>query len=157
MEAPLDNIEREIHINGIVISDKTKEIHIPYEIKFFKDGEDISADMNQNAKPFHIHNGMIMYIRDISFNPIEDPAYTEMLANFEANHPEFIVNPEDQEAQIPNPNYVSQEILDKVNRFLLAPGYDYLIGIYKAYPHLIWITLEEYIMENWNDGWFDNR
>ena len=165
MKAPLDNTEREIHINGIVISDKTKEIHIPYEIKFFKDGVDVSADMNQNAKPFNINNEKTVYVRDTSFNLIEDPVYTQMLANFENEEPEFISNPDfvsveetpDIPEQIPNPNYVTQEMIDNKERYLLMPGYDYLIQLYKTHPEYIWISLEAYILENWNDGWFDNR
>ena len=156
MKAPLESIEREIHILGINIVDSTKEIFIPYEIKFFRDGVDVSADMNQNAKPFHIHNGMTIHARDQQFQPIEDPVYTEMLLNFEANEPEFIEGPEGTDP-IKNPKYVTQEMLDNKERYLLMPGYDYLIQLYRQHPEVIWISLEAYILENWNDGWFDNR
>ena len=165
MKAPLESIEREIHILGINIVDSTKEIFIPYEIKFFKDSVDVSDDMNQNAKPFHIHNGMTMYVRDTSFNPIVDPVYTDTLAKFEAQNPQYIPNPEyisqeetpDIPGEIENPDYVSQERLDATEQFLLIPGYDYLIQLYRQHPEVIWISLETYILENWNDGWFDNR
>ena len=156
MKAPLESIEREIHILGINIVDSTKEIFIPYEIKFFKDSVDVSDDMNKNAKQFHIHNGMLVYVRDQQFQPIEDPVYTEMLLNFEANEPEFIEGPEGTDP-IKNPKYVTQEMLDNKERYLLMPGYDYLIQLYRQHPEVIWISLEAYILENWNDGWFDNR
>lgn len=165
MKAPLESIEREIHILGINIVDSTKEIFIPYEIKCHKDGIDVSLDMNRYAKPFHIHNGMMMYVRDNNFQPIEDPVYTEMKTRFEAGHPEFITNPEfitfdetpDVEPNLPNPDYVSQEILDATEKYQLIPGYFYLISLFTRHPELIWVFLEAYIMENWNDGWFDNR
>ena len=165
MKAPLESIEREIHILGINIVDSTKEIFIPYEIKFFKDSVDVSDDFNRNARPFHIHNGMTMYVRDTSFNPIEDPVYTQMVTNFENEEPELISNPDfisieetpDIGELLPNPNYVTQEMIDNKERYLLMPGYDYLIQLYRTHPEYIWISLEVYILENWNDGWFDNR
>ena len=165
MKAPLESIEREIHILGINIVDSTKEIFIPYEIKFFKDSVDVSDDMNKNAKPFHIHNGMMMYVRDNNFQPIVDPVYTDTRAKVEAQTTQYSPNPEykSQEetpvipGEIENPDYVSQEMLDATEQFLLIPGYDYLIQLYRQHPEVIWISLETYILENWNDGWFDNR
>ena len=162
---PLNDIEREIHILGINIVDPSKEIFIPYEIKFFKEGIDISNSMNKMARPFEINNNMLMWVRDENFEPIEDPVYTDMKIRFEANLPPMISNPNfvsledtpDEPELIPNPDYVSQEMLDAQEQFLLAPGYDYVLGLYKERPDLIWITLELYIMSNWGEGWFDNK
>ena len=127
LKPPMEEISREIHIKGINIVDETKEFFITYETKHFKNGVDVSATMENLAKPFYIHNGMLMYDRDLdTFQPK------------------------------PNPDYISAEETPDVEPFLLVAGYDWLIATFKARPDIIWTFLEGYILENWNDGWFDN-
>lgn len=127
LKAPMDDIAREIHIKGINIVDDTKEMFIAYETRHFKNDIDVSANFQPMAKPFYIHNGMLMYDRDLTtFQPK------------------------------PNPDYISVEETPDLEPFLLVPGYDWLISVFKARPDIIWIFLQGYILENWNDGWFDN-
>ncbi len=163
LQTALGAVDREIHILGANIVDVTKQMFFPYEIKYFKDGEDISKDYKPMAKPFEIHNGMEVYVRDENFNPIPNPAYADAVA---ANQlPPTIPNPEyvDEESTpdtpetIPNPDYISDEQLSQINEFLHAPAYDCIIGSLKEHPELIWTILSNYIMENYADGWYDNR
>lgn len=127
MNAPMNDIERIVNVNGLVWADETKEMYVNFKIQYLKDGVDISKDMSKEVRPIHIHNNMTVYQRNL-----EDFSKKE------------------------NPNYVDSETTPFELEFLEAPAYDYISGIFKDHPELIWIFLKGYILENYADGWFEN-
>lgn len=126
MAAPLEEVSRKIELFEININSDTKQFFVNYRIKNEKDGIDISNEMKDKKKDWYIGNDKAVYQRDMeTFQPL------------------------------PNPNYVSQEETPNESEFLEAPAFDYILEIFKQRPDLIWAVLSGYILENYQDGWFD--
>lgn len=162
LQTAYGSIDREIQVIGFNCVDTTKEMIFPYIIKYSFNGEDVSKDFKPSAKPFEINNNKLMLVRDENFQPIPNPEYAVALAGNQLSP--TIPNPEyvDEETtpgvpvEIQNPEYVSDSQLAETGEFLLAPGYDYVVGIVKEHPELIWTILGNYILENADDGWYEN-
>lgn len=127
MNAPMDDVERIVHISGLIVADETKEMYVNYKIQYLKNGIDITQALSKEVRPIYIHNNMTVYQRN--------------LADF---------------SKKPNPDFVDFGSTPTTLQYLEAPAYDYITGIFKEHPELIWIFLNGYIMENYADGWFDN-
>lgn len=127
MNAPMNDVERIVSISGLIWADETKEMYVNYKIQYLKNGVDISEAFKKEVPSIHIHNNMTVYQRNLE---------------------DF--------SKIPNPDYVDVESTPTTLEFLEAPAYDYISGIFREHPELIWVMLTGYINENWADGWFEN-
>ena len=98
--------------------------------------------MNHKIREVHIHNNMTMWVRDENFQPMPNPAYADVLSRTQLS--------EDDE------NYLPIEALNEVTEYLEAPGYDYIMSVMQARPDIIWDLLRGYILDNYNDGYYDD-
>lgn len=126
LQTPYGLIDRDIHVIGLNIVDTTKELFLPYQIIYTYNGEDVSKDFKPFAKPIYIHNNMTVYQRN--------------LEDFSKKS---------------NPDFVEGESPEE-ERYLVAPAYDYIIGVMKEYPELSWAFIRGYIVENYEDGFYEN-
>lgn len=126
MNAPMNDIERIVHIVGLIWADDSKQMIINYQIQYIKDEIDVTEGCKKEVKPVHIHNNMTVYQRDENFD------------------------------KIPNENYIDSETTPDELEFLEAPAYDYIHNLFTTNPSIIWDFLRGYIMENYADGWFEN-
>ena len=143
-----ESFVRDVRIINIIINDddftdQPKELYIRHRI-FYKNSadEDVTATMNHKIREVHIHNNMTMWVRDENFQPIPNPAYADVLSRTQLS--------EDDE------NYLPIEALNDVTEYIEAPGYDYIMSVMQARPDLIWELLRGYILDNYNDGYYDD-
>lgn len=127
MKPPMDDVAQRVHLDGLNLMPINKEIVLTCSVLYSKNETDVTKEFNKAPKVITINNNMTVYQRK--------------LADF---------------SLISNPNYVDQETTPDELIYLEAPGYDYISGLMLAHPELIWIILEKYILENYNDGYFDN-
>lgn len=129
MVAPFENIEQEVNIYELKINSDVKQIYVGYRITRNIEGTDVSGLMKTLGKEWYITNNQTVYQRSFEIETMFQP--------------------------LPNPNYINQEETPNELQFLEAPAFDYLLDTFKSRPELFWIILENYILENYNDGWFD--
>lgn len=167
MPAPLEDILRAVKIVGIIIEDDINGnpfLILRHRISYDKSGVDISGAMDKGIRTVEINNSKLMLVRDENFQPIPNPEYATAVAGNQLSptlpNPEYVDEETTPEAQptIPNPDYVSDEQLAQISEYLVAPGYDYLLGeqgVLRLHPELTWIILGKYILENTEDGYFE--
>lgn len=129
MAFPFESVEQKMDIFEMKLNSDLKQMFVGYRIKRTKEGQDVSSKMVATGKLWYITNDNTVYQR--SFEP------------------ETMFHP------LPNPNYISPEETPNELPLLEAPAFDYLLQIFKTRPDLFWIMLEGYIVENWNNGWYD--
>lgn len=128
LQTAFGEIDREIHVLGINVVDTTKEMFLPYKIVYSFNGEDVSKDFKPSAKPIEIDNNMTVYQRNLE---------------------DFSIKA--------NPDYIDGETTPWLDPYLVAPGYDYILSVFQSNPELIWIFIRGYIVENYADGWYENK
>ena len=159
METPFEGIGREVQIYELKVNTDYNQLYIGYRIKHTANGEDVTEKMNNTRREWYITNDHTVYKRDFETFQllVNDKYHTAVEKNqlpSTIENPNYIVDSGEPEF-ITNPEYVSDEQLAELKPYLEAPAFDYLLGIFKERPALIWVTLELYILENYKDGWFD--
>lgn len=163
MPAPNQDVSRKINFYGFNIDGYEECATIPYQVEYTRNGVDVSNEFEKIFKPMQWRNSDLVYQRDINTRqPLPNPAYQEALGNHEAGptlpNSDFISEEEtpDVSPTIVNPNYVSDQQLAVIGEFLVAPAFDYFLGLFHEHPGLFWQFLDMYIDENYGEGWYGN-
>jgi len=106
------------------------QILLGYEILFSKDGNNLNSIFKDKIAPKRFDNTMKLYQRsfepDTLFQPLE------------------------------NPDFVEGESHED-DRFLTMGAFDFIIGeLIMKNPHYLIPFLKMYILDNYEDGWYDN-
>lgn len=137
-KAPFQDVERNVRIVDINVNLQRHEkplkglpqVVINYEILYTKDGIDVTKDLSKPLEPRVFNNDMKMWAR--SFEP------------------ETLFQP------IPNPDFVEGESLES-DRFVIMGAFDFVIGeLAIKHGEYLFEFLKMYILDNYDDGWFDN-
>lgn len=134
----LGEIEQKVVITSLQVnwqSPITPQIGLPqiivgYELLFEKDGANLNSIFKDKIEPKRFDNSQLLYQR--SFDP------------------ETLFQP------LENPDFIEGESPEE-KRYLTMGAFDFIVGeIFMKYPQYMMPFLKMYIMDNYEDGWYDS-
>ena len=121
-----EGVSVKIDLRGLLLNLDTEVLELPYILRYFKDGVEITDRFTKIVPHWEIRNSHLMMVRDENFQPIPNPDYEEQL---------------DEEGNVIN----AEEM------FIREPAFNYMANIFKL---LMGDMLKGYIAEEHQDGKF---
>lgn len=121
-----EGVSVKIDIRGLLLNLDTEVLGLPYKLRYFKDGIEVTDRFTKIVPQWEIRNNHLMMVRDENFQPIPNPDYKE-----EKDKDGNVTNAEDM--------------------FIRAPAFTYMATIIES---LLGNMVRAYIAEEHRDGKF---
>ena len=121
-----EGVRVKIDIRGLLLNLDTEVLELPYTLRYFKDGVEVTDRFTKLVPNWEIRNSHLIMVRDENFQPIPNPDYEET---------------KDKDGNVTNAE----------EKFIRQPAFDYMANIFKL---LMGDMLKGYIHEEHQDGKF---